>query len=286
MLMISACAWFLGDKWQALGSPGILATVSVYIVIAAGLGSWLRTKGYVVVGGLLITVAVCLVPLLTYAIEDMAGLWPSEHPGRYANYYPWINGSWIVMELATIAAAAIALLYVRFAFLTAPIAFSFWFLSMDLAALLTKNADLSWEARQWISVIIGLFILIVGFGLEKLFHKPGEPRSEDFAFWCYLFGMFAFWGGLTSMDSDSEISKALYALLNVGFIVLAVVVRRSTFLVFGALGVHIYLGHLAYRVFQDSFFFPFVLALLGLSLILITVLLQRRVLSRRQSVIS
>ena len=82
------------------------------------------------------------------------------------------------------------------------------------------------------------------------------------------------------MNSDSEIKRALYALLNVSFIWLAVKLRRSTFLVFGALGVHLYLGHLAYEVFKDSFFFPFVLALLGLSLILLTVWLQRRVLAR------
>jgi hypothetical protein len=283
MLMISACAWFLGDKWDALGSPGILGTVIVYILIAAGLGGWLRNKGYIIGGGLLITVAVCLVPLLTYAIEDITGLWPSAHPGPYENYYPWINGSWIVMELATIAAAAIALRYVRFGFLTAPIAFSFWFLSMDLAALLSKNANLSSETREWISVAVGLCTLLVGYGLEKFSHKPGEPRSEDFAFWCYLFGMMAFWGGLTWMNSESEVRRGLYALLNVSFIWLAVKLRRSTFLVFGALGVHLYLGHLAYEVFKDSFFFPFVLALLGLSLILLTVWFQRRLLARANS---
>jgi hypothetical protein len=37
------------------------------------------------------------------------------------------------------------------------------------------------------------------------------------------------------------------------------------------LGVHVYLGHPAYEVYKDSFFFPFALALLGLSLILLTV---------------
>ena len=283
MLMISACAWFLGDKWNALDSLGILVTVVLYIMIAAGMGWWLRKKGYIVGGSLLITVAICLVPLLTYAIEDILGLWPAEHPGAYENYYPWINGSWIVMELATIAAAAFALRYVRFAFLTAPIAFSFWFLSMDLAALISRNASLSWETRQWISVIVGLCILLVGYGLEKLLHKPGEPRSEDFAFWCYLFGMLAFWGGLTSMHSDSELKRVLYALLNVGFMWLAVKLRRATFLVFGALGVFLYLGHLAYEVFKDSFFFPFVLALLGLGLILLTVWMQRRVLARAET---
>jgi hypothetical protein len=250
------------------------------MMIAGGLGWWLRNKGYIVAGSLLITVAVCLVPLLTYSIEDILGLWPAERPGSYEDYYPWINGSWIVMELATIAAAAIALRYVRFAFLTAPIAFSFWFLSMDLAALISKNANLSLQTREWISVAVGLCILFVGYGLDKLLHNPDAPRSEDFAFWCYLFGMFAFWGGLTSMDAGSEIKRILYAWLNVALMWLAVKLRRATFLVFGAIGVHLYLGHLAYQVFKDSFFFPFVLALLGLSLILITVWMQRRVLAR------
>jgi hypothetical protein len=82
------------------------------------------------------------------------------------------------------------------------------------------------------------------------------------------------------MDRGSKVMRALYALLNVGFIRLAVVLRRSTFLVFGALGVHLYLGHLAHEAFKNSFFFPFALALLGLSLILFTVWIQRCVLLR------
>ena len=280
MLMVLACAWFLGDKWNQLGAKGILGTVAVYMIIAAGLGWWLRNKGYIIGGSLLITVAVCLVPLLTYAIEDMLGFWPTEYPRNYLDFSPWTNGSRIFMEVATIAAAAVALRYVRFAFLTAPIAVSFWFLSMDLAALIARSAYLTMSTRRWISVIVGLCILLVGYGLEKLLHKHGAPRSEDFAFWCYLFGMLAFWGGLTIMHSDSELMRGLYALLNVAFIWLAVKLRRATFLIFGAVGVHLYLGHLAYEVFKNSFFFPFVLALLGLSLILLTVWMQRRVLAR------
>lgn len=280
MLMISACAWFLGDKWQQLGSRGILATTIVYMMISGGLGYWLRNKGYIIGGSLLITVAVCLVPLLTFSIEDISGLWPSAPPGPYKDYYPWINGSWIVMELATIVAAVVVLFFVRFAFLTAPIAFSFWFLSMDLAALITKSSELSYRTREWISVAVGACTMLVGYALERFLPKRGASRSEDFAFWCYLFGLMAFWGGLTSMDGDSELTRVGYALLNVGLVWLAVKLRRSTFLVFGALGVYSYLGHLAYQVFQDSFFFPFVLAFLGLSLILVTVLIQRRVLAR------
>jgi predicted MFS family arabinose efflux permease len=47
------------------------------------------------------------------------------------------------------------------------------------------------------------------------------------------------------------------------------------FLVFGALGIFAYLGHLAYEVFKDSVLFPFALVLLGLGVIVATVLGQK-----------
>jgi hypothetical protein len=275
MLMISACAWFLGDKWDVLGSAGILATVLVYASIAASLGVWLRNKGYNVGGGLLVTVAVCLVPLIVYTIEDLLGLWPAADPGDYQNFYPWINGSWIVMELATIGVAALALRYARFGFLTAPLALSFWFLSMDLAALLLGEASLNTEARKWVSLIVGIVTILIGFGLDRTLSRSSDAKGEDFAFWCYLFGTLAFWGGLTFMEGDSELKRLGYLGINLLLIGVGVKLRRTVFVVFGALGAHIYIGHLAYEVFKDSFFFPFAIAFLGLSLILITVFVQR-----------
>lgn len=271
MLMISACAWFLGDKWDVLGARGICITAIIYLLIAASTGAWLRRHGYLVAGGLLITVAVSLLPLLVYSIERMTGLWPAQDPGAYENFYPWIHGSWIVMELATIAAAAVALKFVRFSFLTAPMAFSFWFFSMDLAAFIFKENTLTSDKTKWVSVLVGVLTMLVGFGLDRSLHKRGAPKMEDFAFWCYLFGLMAFWGGLTVMDSGSELKRFVYLLINLALVGMAIKLRRTVFLVFGAMGVYAYLGHLAWEVFQDSVLFPFVLALLGLSLILGTV---------------
>jgi hypothetical protein len=281
MLMISACAWFLGDKWSLLGSPGVFVTSLVYMGVALGLGLRLRSRGYLVGGGLLVTVAVCLVPLLTYTVEDMLGLWPAARPGQYSEFYPRIHGSWIAMELATIGAAALALRYVPFGFLTAPMAWSFWFFSMDVAEWAIGSNDLTRRQRCSISVAVGLLTILVGYGLEMTRGREEDvPYSEDFAFWCYLFGLFAFWGGFTAMESGSEFGRVLYALLNVGLMLLGVWLRRATFLVFGVLGVHIYLGHLAYAVFKESVLFPFALAALGLSVILITVFAQRYVRTR------
>ncbi len=196
MLMISACAWFLGDKWDVLGASGICITAIVYITIAASIGVWLRREGYLVAGGLLITVAVSLLPLLVYSIERMTGWWPVEDPGAYKNFYPLIHGSWIVMELVTIAAAAVTLIFVRFSFLTAPMAFCFWFLSMDLGGLILRQNSLDSEAANWISVLVGAVTIAIGYALDRFWQQRQAPRGEDFAFWCYLFGLMAFWGGL------------------------------------------------------------------------------------------
>src|SRR5438034_10740932 len=95
LLMISACGWFLGDKWNELGVSGICITVLLYIAGLTSLGMWLRRKGFLVGGGLLITVAVSLAPLVTYTIEKMINVWPALAPGSYSEFYPMIHASWI-----------------------------------------------------------------------------------------------------------------------------------------------------------------------------------------------
>lgn len=278
MLMIAACAWLLGDKWNSLGSAGILATCLVYFVLAAGLGWWLRGRGYKIGGGLLITVAVCLTPLIVYCIEDLTGFWPvlsaADDPIKYKDFYPYIRGAWIIMELATMAVALAALLRVRFGFLTAPFAFSLWFFSMDVAAWFFGQDHLDWNTEAWTAVLVGAIGIFVGFGFDRTLNKP-EARSEDFAFWCYLFGLMAFWGGLTSLDSDSETARFLYFLINVALVAASLYLHRSVFLVFGAVGIFAYVGHLAYEVFKDSILFPFALVFIGFGIIIATVLAQK-----------
>jgi hypothetical protein len=77
----------------------------------------------------------------------------------------------------------------------------------------------------------------------------------------------AFWGGITATESSSEAAKVLYCLLNVGLLLLAIILMRRTYAVFGAIGISIYFGHLADVVFKDSLLFPFALSLIGIAVI-------------------
>ncbi len=100
-------------------------------------------------------------------------------------------------------------------------------------------------------------------------------HDQDYAFWLYLFGVLAFWGGLSLMYSDSELGKFLYCCINLLMIASGAVLSRRVWVVFGGLGCAGYLGYLAYHVFQDSLLFPFVLTLIGLGVIYLGILWQR-----------
>jgi len=90
-----------------------------------------------------------------------------------------------------------------------------------------------------------------------------------------LFGVLAFWGGLSLMRSDSELSKFFYLWINLALIAVGATLSRRVFAVFGGLGAAGYLGHLAHDVFKDSLMFPFVLTFIGLGVIGLGLVWQR-----------
>jgi len=164
------------------------------------------------------------------------------------------------MEIAAIVAGVIALRFYRFPFIVSIIAVALWFMSMDLTPWIFNTAQVDWEMQRKASVWFGLGIIISALIAD--YRERG-----DFAFWLHLFRLMAFWGGVTATESSSEAAKALYCLLNIGLLLLAIILMRRTYAVFGVIGISIYLGHLADVVFKDSLLFPFALSLIGIAVI-------------------
>ena len=79
---------------------------------------------------------------------------------------------------------------------------------MDLTPLVFGRNEDSWDERKWVSLIFGLAMLLASY-LADLRNR----MRADFAFWGYLFGLLAFWGGLSSMNGGSELSKLVYCLI-------------------------------------------------------------------------
>ena len=269
LLIMGAMGWLMTEAWMSIGDAALLVISSAYLLLLLLGGRSLWQRGQVIPGGLLGAVAVSLTPLVVFAGQRLFGIWPMDDAqSDYVDYYRYVQGGWLVMEVATVLVGLLVLRLLAFPFIVMPIAVALWFMSMDLSELL-HGEYFSWEQRREVSLWFGLVILLVSLLVD------GRSK-QDFAFWGYLAGLTAFWGGLSLMDSGSEFGKLLYCLINLGLIGLAVLLRRPVFMVFGALGVAGYLGYLAHDVFEDSLLFPVVVSLIGLGVMGLGLLYQKR----------
>ena len=268
LLIIGAMGWFVTNAWDRLSGLTLSAIAIAYAVLFGTAGVRLfRRAATRIPGGLLTAVAVCMTPMAVYGLEHAAGWWSSGDPGSYSNFHPFINGSWVVMECATVLVAAAALKFVRFPFITAPAAYALWYLSMDATAWIFGK---SWTFHQqcWISVIFGLAMLIAAYFMDGAFEL-------DFAFWFYLFGLLTFSGGLSLMGTGSQLGRAVYCLIHLAMMALAVLLRRRVFLVFGAIGAFAYLVQEANEYFRNSFGFTVALTLIGIAFIVAGIAYKR-----------
>ncbi len=265
LVVMLAMGVFTTEAFNRLGGAALTATGLLYgagfLALCHHLwhGRGLRTPG-----GLAAAVAVAMVPLSIYGVQDMLGLWPAGEPEpvRYRDFFPWISSSWVWMELGTIAAAALVLSFYPFPFITFVAAVALWFLSMDLAGWLTPDRVANFALRREMSLWFGLSLVFVAWTIDL----RGRSRG-DFAFWLHLAGAAAFWGGLSWRENSGEWLNFLYCVINIGLVLFSLLADRRIYAVFGGLGIAIYLGHLAYDVFEDTLWFSLALSGIGLAII-------------------
>jgi hypothetical protein len=262
LIVIGAMGLFSTVAFSQMGGGALTACAIAYAIgfTVAGHYLWHR-KNLRTPGGLLVAVAVSMAPLAVYGIQDALDLWGQfGKPGTVQGFYIWIKGSWVFMEIAAIMAAAIALRFYPFPFIVVIIGVALWFMSMDLAPWIAGKPHSDWETSRQVSLWFGLATLAVAWIVDA-------RRRGDFAFWLHLFGMMAFWGAVTATSGGGPLAKTLYCAMNVALLFVAVFLGRRVYAVFGVIGIALYLGDLANKVFADSLLFPFALSLIGVAVI-------------------
>ncbi|MFG1462642.1 hypothetical protein V5F77_07040 [Xanthobacter sp. DSM 24535] len=271
LIVLGAMTLFATLAFAQMGAVALTFTALVYAAVFLVVGDQLWRRGLTTPGGLMVAIAVGMAPMAVFGIQDSLGAWGGGgDPGSYRSFYTWIHGSWVPMELATLVAGAVALVFYRFPFIVAILAFMLWFLSMDLAPLLFHGQELGWEQRRDFSLWFGVGLIVFAWAVDL------AASRSDFAFWLHLVAAVTFWGGLTLQDGGSEWTKALYCLINVGLVLLAIFLERRVYAVFGAIGICVYLGYLVVEVFADSLLFPFVLSAIGAAVMASGVMLYPR----------
>jgi hypothetical protein len=275
LIAIGAMTLFMTLGWERFGATGLLLISLVYGAVAvAATESLLRRRQLALPAGIAGALAVAMVPLAAYAAQHLFGLWPPDAAdgAGYRQYHTRIDARWVFMEFATLAAAALALWRYRMPFMVMPLAVTLWYMSMDVVPLLF-GADPGYffsERAKFVSVGFGIVMTLLAFAIDL---RSRGPR--DMAFWLYLFGVATFWGGLTALDSQDELGRLLYAVVNLLMIAIGAALARRVFAVFGGLGVALYLGHLSHTVFRDSLLFPVALTGIGLLVVAAGIAWQR-----------
>jgi hypothetical protein len=139
MIAIGAMTLFMTLGWERFGGGGLLAIALAYLAGLWAVTHWLLyTKRLPIPAG--ITATLALVPMAVYGLQLLLGLWPDEKtPLR--EYHRIVDWRWLLMELATLAVAAVALWRWRLPFLVMPVALTLWYISMDLVAMLVLHAQ-------------------------------------------------------------------------------------------------------------------------------------------------
>ena len=267
LIAIGAMTLFLNLGWESFGGVGILLISLLYGAIGLKLTNVFKLKGLAIPAGICGAFVIAVTPLAVYGLQHALGVWPDE--SVYREYHRYIKWHWLYMELSTLAVGAIIAWKYKYPFLVMPIAVTLWYLTMDVAVMI--NGEMySWEIRKLVSMYSGLLMIALAFWIDiRSYNKA------DYAFWIYLFGVIAFWGGMSLLHSDNELSKFIYFSINLFMILVGVLIVRRIFVVFGSIGCCFYLGHLASNIFKDSWLFPITLTFLGLFVVYLGVLWQK-----------
>jgi len=270
--VLVAMGWFLADRWEWLGAGGVLAVVLLYGAVFLGVAWRLRREGFAQASGFAVLLAVGMVPLAVAAITELAGWFPRPAAAacRYPAFTLWTcRGEEIVVELATIAAALIALRQVRFSLLVLPIvAISLRFVFHIADSIARGGLGIATSGWIWFSAAS----VLTAIAYETSRRQAGD---EDFAAWLHLAAAVA---ATVASVLVIGLHDPLRHLLVPGALVafaFSLRMRRSVWTLLGLGWFVAYLGWLASEVFAETPFFPIVLAALGVGVIILTVWIQR-----------
>lgn len=268
LIAIGAMTLFMNLGWEQFGGWGILFIAILYAGIGLLLTGRFQGGGHAIPAGICATFVIAMAPLGIYGLQQGMGWWPDDTV--YQEYYRYIKWHWIYLELGTLAIGIFMAWYYRYPFMIMPIAVTLWYMSMDVAAMLT-GGEADYIFRAFVSMWFGLVIMLLAFWVDI----RSRNSEHDYAFWLYLFGVMAFWCGLSLQESDSELSRFLYFCINLGLIGTGAILVRRVFVVFGALGCAGYLEHLASTIFENSWLFPITLTAIGLGIVYLGIIWQR-----------
>jgi hypothetical protein len=269
IVAIAATGFFVGLGWERRGATFMFIASLAFLVSYAAACLLVLRRGWFTAGGLFAAMAVSVVPLVVYAFQRLTDWWPEDQPRAFESFHQEILASWIAMELITVAVGIAVLYSVRFPLILAPVSWAVWYLSMDLAPFFFGN-DVTNDERIGVSFVVGLLMIGSGLALDR----RGERRI---AFWAHFFGLLILLGTLCwlTLEHNDRTTWSLITVVSLATCLASIPLRRTTYVVYGSLGLLSTTCYWAFEVFEDSLLFPFAVAAAGVASMALGIAVKR-----------
>jgi hypothetical protein len=256
--LIGAHAWWSTDGYESLGIGIVLVLTLVWQAAFLVAAEWGRRRGYALLETAFAAIVVFYTPLTAYSLERVLGVdfrWRD-----FDDFYPWVSGGWVFMEIAAIAVAVLALARYRRPFLMLPLTLFTGFLAMDGAT----RALGGWQheaAVEHVVLAVGGLMLAAAVALDY----RGWRR---FAFWPHLAAVWLIVWGLELLCGEHHTLGLFFAAAIA--LALGIWLARVTYLALGGV-----FGWAALSVSAHGAAFPFLLMLGGIGFIALAIWLAR-----------
>jgi hypothetical protein len=258
VLVIGAHAWWSTTGYESLGIGLVLALTLIWQVGFLAAAEWARRSGYGLLEAGFAAVVAFYTPLTIYSVERLLGA--RFEGNNYGDFYPWISGGWVFMEVGSIAVAAVLLWRYRRPFLLFPLTLFAGFLAMDATARILGDGL---DDETTLSRVVLAAGILLGLGATALDYL-GWRR---FAFWPHLTSIWLVAWGLPFCTGSNTWS--LFAVAAVDLL-LGVWLARILYLGAGAI-----IGWAAISMNAHGAAFPFILMVGGLLFIITAIWLAK-----------
>jgi hypothetical protein len=259
LLVIGAHAWWSTKGYEAMGIGIVLALTLLWQAGFLAAAEWAKRAGYGLIESGFAAIVAFYTPLTIYSIERLLGA-RFDHDD-FADFYPWISGGWVFMELGAIAVAAALMYRYRRPFLTLPLTLFTGFLLMDATVRIVGNDG--WDDEGTIKKVVLAGGIMLGLVAAALDYR-GWRR---FAFWPHATSIWLVAWGLPLCTGAH--TRSLFAVAAIDLVV-GVWLARIVYLASGGI-----IGWIALSMSAHGAAFPFILMAGGLLFIVTAIWLAR-----------
>ena len=226
LIVLAAALWSLTVLSADYGDGALVGWAALVTAVLGLVAGRFRRREQPVAAGIFAVAAVLAFAVFVGALES----WWNWTPAARATF-DGLSGPLVLVELATLAAALVALRAFRFPLLVAIVAAISWAFVVDLVS---NGGD--WSAV--VSFLVGLAFLSAALRLDR---TPGRP----YGFWLHVAAGLAIGGSVLWFWHSGDWEWALVAVVGLLYVGYARASGRSSWAVLGAAGLFLAAGHFA-----------------------------------------